>query len=366
MPPSTAEKLDKLGAQLWLDLMGPDWRTSAVLQGLAQGSLHGVRLGPQGYDNTFGDGSCPPALSDILLDSADLGVEPLFSRMLGMDAKTLGEALLPLHQSSQGQKGWVVIDRPDWDSLPPAAAVAQFSGLVRNAGVPNLIFSVSGTESHAPLVAHAATAGISLCLRLHGCTPQLEELLRAFKQGCQARPEGTPPPLLAISVNLGCLAEALSPLLPAFFPDRAAVPIAYGRILHEQYQLLFSRLQLRTLRDSGVQPPLLVWEAHGLAATLTDDERATLESLIGSRIALLAGRDVVDDFQRFGRVQLSVIEEVEDAEALLEKLKRLGIQPDAACARGAAKLDEHTARRFDAALDALSQCRRAMCAASEA
>lgn len=261
----------------------------------------------------------------------DLGTEDLYWDY-AID-RVVNEALValrPLYDRSEGRDGFVVIGLPPNLAYDIPGLVGSARALHRQLAQPNLMIAVPATDAGVYATRALTSEGISVNPTLIFSLRRYEQVIEAFLSGLETCPGDLSRVHSVASFTLGELDRKVddslhrrgSPVVPVLQGKTAD---ALARAAYRMFRDRFKGHRWETLAHRGatVQRPLWVSASSGGSTSLS-----YANALIGSDSVSAMSEEALQAFEEHGRVATTLRDEYEDASALLDELRILGVDLD--------------------------------------
>ncbi len=271
------------GQSVWLDFLGRDLIQSGELQQLVDaGHLTGITSNPSIFNKSI-TGS--ELYSEDIERLAAQGVRDpyeAFVRLASADIGDACDALLPLHEETEGRDGLVSFELPPGIENDIEASVAEAHRLCDAVNRPNVMIKVPGTEAGVEILRRLTVDGLNINQTLLFSVEVYERTAEAYIAGLEQRlADGGDISRIAsvASFFVSRVDTAVDALLPAGSPQRGTAAVANARHAYARFQEIFSGARWERLANhgAGVQRPL--WAS---TSTKNPDYRDVLyvESLV--------------------------------------------------------------------------------------
>lgn len=326
--------LAEQGQSAWLDYLHQDILKNGALKRLIeQDGLKGLTSNPSIFEKAIGGGSDYDARLKELLVAGDCDVMTLYERLAIADVQGAADQLRSVYDRLNGQDGYVSLEVSPYLAMDTLATVAEARRLWRAVDRPNLMIKVPGTKAGVPAIRQLIGEGINVNVTLLFALDAYLDVANAYMAGLETLKSAGADISKTHSVAsffLSRIDVAIDEQIDAGQANdgaqelRGKVAIASAKVAYQHYQELFTSRRWEKLAAGGASPQRLLW-----ASTSTKDPKFS-DVLY---VAELIGRDTVntmppktmDAFRDHGKVRSSLIDNVDEASAVLAEVEHVGL-----------------------------------------
>lgn len=329
------QQLREAGTSPWLDRLHRDLIQDGSLgRWIDQQAITGIMTSPRFLADRLPDSDAyDDSIRDYMAQHPDGHLQELYLHQLLEDVCAAADALRPRFEESRGAEGWVSVH------LPPEPLSEGSQSLVEQASLyrqridrKNVLIQIPATDTGVAAIRECIARGYSVHITHIYSEAQCRDAAEATMAGlrtCLSKNQPVSKVKVVYSYHLRPLDEKIAHLLPAHSKERDQTAIATARLLYEQFQLMFGR-PFNDLKQEGASPPLLLWsETEGEGEGM--DDLRYVESLIGPRTAVALSPSTLALFQSCGKIGMTVVENMEEAEEHLKQLRGLGLDVNGLC-----------------------------------
>lgn len=263
------------------------------------------------------------------------------------------DALRPVYERTGGADGFVSIEVSPQAAHDTAGSMVETRRLWQAVGRPNVMVKIPCTKEGLPAIENMLAEGININITLMFSQSDYEAVARAYLRGlerCRA-PERIASVasffVSRVDTEVDKALEAIGS--PEALELRGRAAIANSKLVYRRFREIFHGEPFRAFRDRGRRVQRVLW-----ASTSTKNPRYAdvmyVEELIGPETVNTLPPATLEAFRDHGRVRGATVEEgLDEAEATLARLHRLGINLEVVAAR----LHAGGEAAFSASLDAL-------------
>jgi transaldolase len=335
------QRLHELGQSLWLDNITRTMLRDGTLQRyIDELSITGLTSNPTIFDKAITGGDAYDE-QIVELHGRGLESEQLFFELALADLRDAARMFEPINERTGGVDGWVSLEVSPLLADDAKATIEQVADLHSRADC-NIFIKIPGTEAGREAIEESIFAGTPVNVTLLFSTDQYQGAAEAYMRGLQRRIEaGLDPSVPSVaSLFVSRWDVAVADEVPGELRNRLG--IAVGRRTYRAYRELLDSERWQRLANEGARPQRLLW-----ASTGTKDPDAPDTLYIEALAAPFTVNTMPDKtllaFAEHGTVGDPLPADGGDAEQVLEKFVRAGIDIDALAAR----LQREGANTFD-------------------
>ena len=323
-----AQELHDLGQSLWLDNITREILDNGTLRRyINEFSVTGLTSNPTIFDEAIGNTA---AYDQGIRDKAKTGKsgEALFTELALEDLRRAADLFRPVFDATDGIDGWVSMEVSPLLANDTAGSIAAAARIHGQAERPNLYVKIPGTPAGGPAIEESIFNGIPINVTLLFSREQYVAAAEAYLRGIERRiAAGRDPRVASVaSLFVSRWDKAVADKVPPELRNRLG--IAIGGRTYRAYRELLASSRWEKLAAAGARPQRLLW-----ASTGTKDPKAS-DTLY---VEALAAADTIDTmpektlraFAEHGELKSVMAEDGGDAEAVLAKFAKAGIDTDA-------------------------------------
>src|SRR3990172_3396030 len=354
------------GQTVWLDYIRRDLVRRGELKRLVEeDGIRGVTSNPTIFEKAIaGSTDYDEALGALLAQDTQANVENLYEPLAVEDIQMAADILRPVYDESDGADGYVSFEVSPHLAHDTERTISEAKRLRAAVGRLNVMIKVPATPAGIPAIEELIAAGVSVNVTLMFSMKHYEAVARAYIKGVERCAD----PAKVASVasffvsrvdtmadkaleSLGT-AQALSLL--------GKVAIANSKIVYERFLQIFHGEGFAALRQRGARVQRPLWASTGTKNPKYSDV-LYVENLIGSETVNTLPPETLNAFRDHGKiVEDAVRESLDEAAAVLGRLRAVGIDLDTITERLQADGVASFAASFNQLLAALEKKRRAM------
>jgi transaldolase len=362
--PSPLERLSDLGQSVWVDFLSRESIHGGHLQELIDDySVVGATSNPTIFEKAMSSGN---AYDEQLHELASKGtdVEQTFWLLAEQDIRDACDLFHPIWQGERNARpardGYVSLEvdpRLAYDTLQTYREAIRIQKSVDR---PNLMVKIPATKPGLAAIEDVISKGHSINVTLIFSLARYAEVAESYVRGLERLvAEGGDPGKVASVASFFVSridTEADRRLDEAKAPEelKGKLAIANARLAYAHYLDAFSGSRWEYLAGKGASPQRVLW-----ASTSTKNpayaDTLYVEELIGSDTVNTMPEETIKAYQDHGAPQARLQSDLEGAHALLEELKRVGVDYDEVTET----LEREGVEKFSESFDQLLQSLRA-------
>jgi transaldolase len=326
------KSLHDLGQSLWLDNITREILDNGTLRRYIDDlSVTGLTSNPTIFDEAIGNTS---AYDSGIRRKAQAGLkgEELFVELALEDLRRAADLFRPVFDRTAGIDGWVSMEVSPLLANDTKTTIDAAVQIHKQANRPNLYIKIPGTPAGVPAIEAAIFAGVPVNVTLLFSREHYLSVAEAYLRGIERRiAAGLDPRVNSVaSLFISRWDRAVSDKVPEELRNRLGIAIA-ARTYAAHCELLATR-RWRDLEAAGARKQRMLW-----ASTGTKDPKAPASLYVEA----LAAPDTIDTMPEKtllaaaagGTVKTVMAKDGGDAEQVLAKFAKAGIDIDALAAR---------------------------------
>ena len=360
------KELLKQGQSVWLDYIRRDLLRRGELKRLVEeDGIRGVTSNPTIFEKAIaGSTDYDEALGALLAQDPRADVEKLYEPLAIEDIQMAADVLRPVYDESDGADGFVSLEVSPHLAHDTERTISEAKRLRAAVGRPNVMIKVPATPAGIPAIEELIAAGVSVNVTLMFSMKHYEAVARAYIKGVErcADPEKVASVASFFVSRVDTMADkALESLGTAqALSLLGKVAVANSKIVYQRFLQIFHGEGFAALRQRGARVQRPLWASTGTKNPKYSDV-LYVENLIGPETVNTLPPDTLNAFRDHGKiVEDAVRESLDEAAAVLGRLRAVGIDLDAITERLQADGVAAFAASFDQLLAALEKKRKAM------
>jgi transaldolase/glucose-6-phosphate isomerase len=372
--PNPLQALSSLGQSAWLDYIRRDLIHGGELQRLIdEDGLRGVTSNPSIFEKAITGGA---DYQDILnsADARRLDAKALYERIALRDIRDAADLLRTVYERTRTRDGYVSLEVSPILARDTQRTLEEARRLWHAVARPNLMVKVPATAEGIPAIRQLISEGINVNVTLLFSQAAYERVVEAFMAGLESRGHGADMSRVAsvASFFVSRIDTAVDKLLAARIenardrPEQASLRALLGKIAianakqtYQRYLRLFRGPRWDALAARGATTQRVLWASTGTKNPAYRDV-VYVEELIGPDTVNTMPPATLEAFRDHGQVRASLTANVEQADAAMNELARLGISMAEVTARLLDEGVELFAKAFEGVLQAVDRTEKTM------
>jgi transaldolase/glucose-6-phosphate isomerase len=323
------------GQSVWLDYVRRDLLEKGGLKRLIEeDGVAGVTSNPAIFEKAI-DGSAEyDEAVKRLIGAGDLDAAALFERLAIQDIQEAANLLRPVYDRTEGGDGFISLEVSPYLAMDTDATIAEARRLWKSVDRPNLMIKVPGTGPGVPAIRQLISEGININITLLFSLDAYKAVADAYLAGLEARAAAGQ----AIA-NIASVASFFVSRIDTAIekkiakrngeagtlkPLDGAVAIANAKLAYAWYQEMIASPRWQALKAKGAKPQRLLWASTGTKNPEFSDV-LYVEGLIGPDTVNTMPVATMDAFRDHGKVEDTLIADVDGARRILADTDRLGL-----------------------------------------
>ena len=336
-------ELQAQGQSVWYDNIRRGLISSGELQSLLDEGVVGITSNPTIFEKAItGSSDYDDGLRELARHGAD--GRAVYETLALEDIGQAADMLRPIYDRTEGLDGYVCIEvAPDLaHDLPKTLEEARrlWSSLAR----PNIMVKVPATPEGIPAIRTLIGEGININVTMLFALDNYRAVADAYLSGLEervARGERIDHVASVASIFVSRIDVAVDTLLEQRIEtaeDTATkerlrgllgkAAIANAKAAYAIFQEIYAGRRFAALKARGARPQRLLWASTGTKNPAYSDV-LYVEALIGPMTVDTMPPATLEAFQDHGEVRPTLLENMDEAHAVLERLAAEGIDMDA-------------------------------------
>ncbi len=335
MPESRLHELSARGQSVWIDYLSRDMLEQGELQRMMEeDAVVGMTSNPTIFQKAISHGD---AYDDQLKELLEHETDPkeIFLRLAVRDVEAALDRFAPVHEANP-QDGYVSLEVDPTLAYDAEETYAEAVRLHEWIDRPNLYVKIPATKPGLAAIEDCIAAGHSINVTLIFSLQRYREVVEAYLRGLERLVASGGDPARVRSVASFFVSRVDTETdkrldeigTKEALALRGKLAVANARLAYEHYLEAFSGPRWEFLAGKGALPQRCLWAS---TSTKNPDYSDVLyvEELIGPHTVNTMPQETIDAFQEHGKVRGdTVLEDVEGAHELLQRLAAVGIDYD--------------------------------------
>jgi transaldolase len=335
MAESNLHRLSELGQSVWVDSLSREWLETGELERLMrQDAVVGVTSNPTIFEKAMSEGGWyDDQLREVLKEETD--PKEIFYRLAVADIQEACDLLRRVWDEGGGKDGYVSMEVDPNLAYEQEATIEEALRFHEWIDRPNLFVKIPATEPGLGAIEECIARGRSINVTLTFSLDRYAAVAEAYIRGLERLVEAGGDPSRIASVASFFVSrvdtEADKRLDEIGTEDalrlRGKLAIANAKLAYQRYKEIFSGARWERLAAAGASKQRCLWAS---TSTKNPDYRDVLyvEELVGPETVNTMPKETVEAFQDHGRVSLTLETGLDEARALFDRLREVGVDYD--------------------------------------
>ncbi len=322
----------RLGQSIWLDFISRSLITSGQLKKLVEDGLCGMTSNPTIFHKALTRGTdYDKPVRDILNSDPDIDTRTLYDRLVVEDIQMAADILRPVYEETSGIDGLVSLEPPAQLAYDTGATINEARRLWQLVGRPNLMIKVPSTPPGIPAIERLTAEGLNINITLMFSMKHYEDVshayIRGLKQNSNPQQIASVASFFVSRVDTYVDRELEKIGTEEALSLRGKAAIANSKLVYRRFRELVSGEEFADQRRRGARVQRVLW---GSTSTKNPAYPDTLyvDGLIGPDTVNTLPLETLEAFREHGQARRTLDEKVEEAEQVLDSLKKTGINLD--------------------------------------
>ncbi len=335
MPESKLHELSEHGQSVWMDYLSRKLvHEGGLEQMMSEDAVVGVTSNPTIFQKAIAEGNAYDDQLRSCLERATDAKE-IFLELAVTDIQDACDLLRRVWDEGKGQDGYVSMEVDPSLAYEREATFDEAMRLHEWIDRPNLLVKIPATEPGLGAIEDSIARGKSINITLIFSLERYREVVEAYLRGLERLVAGGGDPTRVASVASFFVSRVdteADKRLEAIGSDealalRGKLAVANAKLAYEHYRQVFAGERWEALASKGATRQRCLWAS---TSTKNPAYRDVLyvEELIGPETVNAMPQETIEAFQDHGRVEPTLVRDLDEAHALLADLERVGIDYD--------------------------------------
>jgi transaldolase len=350
-------ELAGMGQSIWYDNIRRALLDSGEMQSLIDQGVTGVTSNPSIFEKAIaGSTDYDEALSRLVEEGKS--VEEIYESLAIEDIQRTADLLRPIYERTEGLNGYISLEVSPTLAHDTTGSIEEAKRLYRQLDRPNVMIKVPATQAGIPAIETLIGEGINVNVTLIFSLSNYEAVAEAYIKGLES-----------LAKRGGDLRRVAS--VASFFVSRVdsavdrklkainetdllgKIAVANAKVAYKRFEEIFSGKRWERLARAGARVQRPLW-----ASTSTKNpnypDTLYVDSLIGAQTVNTIPPSTLQAYLDHGSVSLTLNEDLDKAEAQLERLAGFGVDFDGITAKLQDDGVEAFAKSFEALLSSIA------------
>ena len=325
-------QLHRLGQRLWLDNISREILLDGTLSRyITELSVTGLTSNPTIFEKAIGKGSLYDRAIADLARRGQSGEELFFSLAIE-DLRQAADLFRPIHDATHGIDGWVSLEVSPLLAYDTTKSIEAAAHLHAAGARANLFIKIPGTQAGIPAIEESIFAGIPINVTLLFSREQYVAAAEAYMRGIERRiAAGLDPKVESVaSLFVSRWDVAVKEKLAQQHRNRLGIAVAMRT--YKAYCDLLGSARWQKLAQAGAHVQRLLWASTGTKDPAAPDT-LYIDALAAPDTINTMPDKTLQAFAEHGTIGAPMPVDGGDAEAVIEQIRREGIDDAALAAR---------------------------------
>jgi len=326
--------LQEHGQSLWLDYIQRSLITSGALQRLIdEDGVTGLTSNPTIFEKAIaGSTDYDDAIRKRLEADPEIALQSLYEGLVVEDIQMAADLLRPIYEQTDGMDGFVSLEVNPHLAHDTAGTIVEARRLWRSVDRPNLMIKVPATPEGVPAIENLIAEGINVNVTLIFSVAHYEAIAHAYIRGVARHPDPRRVASVAsffvsrVDTAVDKQLEAIG--TPEALALRGKIAVANVKRGYRRFREIFYDDTFAEQRQRGARVQRCLWGSTSTKNPAYSDV-LYVENLIGPDTVNTVPPATLDAFRDHGHPRATIQEGLDEAEAMLDRLGRIGIDLNA-------------------------------------
>lgn len=345
------------GQSPWLDNLRREWLHNGELARWVERGVRGLTSNPSIFQAAMTTGTAyEQQFSHLLKDG--LSVAEAYWEMVYSDISGALDALAPVHAQSNGADGYVSVEVDPKLAHNTEGTLSAAVAISERLNRPNLLVKIPGTAAGLSAIEAMTAQGRSVNVTLLFSLARYREVIDAYLRGLEAHPGDLSQVTGVASFFISRTDTEVDRRLEALSTSEALAllgktAVAQGQVAYQIFCDQFSGPRWEALAARGANPQRPLWAS---TSTKNPAYRDTLyvDELIGPNTVNTLPETTLEAFADHGSLCRTVDADPNEAQAILDRVRRAGVDLDEVSERLADEGVAAFVKSFEDLLESLS------------
>ncbi len=326
---------DEHDQAVWLDFLARGFVAKGELKALVEtDGLRGVTSNPAIFEKAIGHSDEYDEALKAVLGVGDARVIDLYEGLAIADIQAAADVLKPVYEASGGADGFVSLEVSPYLARDTEGTLEEARRLHAAVGRDNLMIKVPATREGLPAIRQLTAEGMSINITLLFSQEVYEAVANAYIDGLtELAAKGGDVSKVASVASL--FVSRIDTLVDKLLDEKGdglelkgKVAVANAKLAYQRYKRIFSGPKWEALAAKGARKQRLLWASTGTKNKAYSDV-LYVEELIGPDTVNTVPPATMDAFRDHGKVAATLEAGLGEAEAVMARLAKTGIDIEA-------------------------------------
>jgi len=327
------------GQSIWFDYIQRNMIWDGTLHRMVlEDSVRGVTSNPAIFNKAIGGSKdYAPAMRASVASGGT--PKDVFERIAITDIQMAADVLFGVYNETNGLDGYVSLEVSPYLAYDSQGTIEEAERLWTEVARENVMIKIPATEEGLVAIEHCIASGINVNVTLLFSVETYEAVAWAYIRGLEARAEHG-----GDLTHVASVASFFISRIDALIEKRFAtlesdadaetkklmqdlsgkIAIANAKVAYQSYKNICENERFKKLVEQGAQPQRLLWASTGTKNPEYSDV-LYVEELIGPETVNTVPEKTFHAFKDHGKSDAKLLEGIDEASALVESLKKTGV-----------------------------------------
>ncbi|GIK40134.1 MAG: glucose-6-phosphate isomerase [Chloroflexota bacterium] len=339
MPENPLKQLSDLGQSLWYDNI----ERSMIIEGklarlIAEDYVVGVTSNPTIFQKAIAGSDLYDAqIQEVVTQNPVISAKDLFEALAIEDIQGAADILQPVYERTDGVDGYISLEVSPILANDTDGTIAEAKRLFEAVGRPNLMIKIPATAAGLPAITEVIGSGINVNVTMMFSLQNYIEVANAYIAGLE-KLDAAGGDLTTVASVASFFVSRVDTLLDKLLAEtgkpeakalQGKMAIANAKAAYKAFKEIFGSERFQKLAEKGAQMQRVLWAS---TSTKNPAYRDVIyaEELIGPATVDTAPPATIEALKDHGQIRPSLEEGLDEAPAVLGRLKDFNIDYNAA------------------------------------
>jgi transaldolase len=339
MSKTSIEQLGEFGQSLWLDYISRSLLKTGRLKELIGLGITGLTSNPTIFDQAINSGTdYDEQIRE--LQRQGKSIFEIYDAITIKDIQAAADSFHPIYERTKGLDGYVSLEINPQLAYKAKETIEEGRRLARKVDRPNVMFKVPATDVGYEAITALLAEGINVNITLIFSLEQYRKTATAYVEGIKRllQNKGDVRRVCSVaSIFVSRIDTAVDKLLDQLKAKKEAASlkgksaVANSNVIYCAYVHQFAGDEFKQLQNQGASIQRVLWGSTGTKNPAFSDIKYVIE-LIGKNTVNTVPEKTFQAFLDHGRVKETLTADADEALAIINSLRKIGINIDNVCA----------------------------------
>ncbi|MCB0173345.1 MAG: bifunctional transaldolase/phosoglucose isomerase [Anaerolineae bacterium] len=337
MPKNALTQISDLGQSIWYDNIERGMLEAGELTRMVEEDhVVGVTSNPAIFQKAISGSTAYDAqIDEIVAKTPTIPIKDLYEKLAIQDIQMAADVLHPVYERTNGDDGYISLEVSPTLANDTEGTIAEAKRLFQTVSRPNLMIKIPATAAGLPAITEVIGSGINVNVTLMFSLQNYIDVANAYIAGLEKLDEagGDVSQIASVaSFFVSRVDTLIDKLLDDIGSDEAKslqgkMAIANAKAAYKKFKEIFGDDRFQKLAQKGARVQRPLWAS---TSTKNPAYRDVLyaEELVGPDTVDTMPPVTLEGLKDHGEIRASLMEGLDEAPALLEKLAALDISYD--------------------------------------